>query len=242
MKLSRLGCLALGASFLLLGGHELASQQAVNYHLIKTISLPPAAGDRESFDYLYFDPDARRVYVTHGTEVVVLNADTYAEIGKITGLQVTHGVLTLKEFGKGYITDGVGEKVVIFDLNTLRVTGEVKTNQVDTDGIVYDPVTKNIFSINGNSGTITVIDPKTETAVKTFAVGGNAEAAVVDGEGTLFDNNQEKSDVVVLDTRTLNIKARWPAAPAGTLTALMIDTKNNRLFSAGRNPQFLARW
>src|ERR1700694_4888121 len=181
MKVSRFGCLALGVSFLLFGGHELAAQSAVNYHLIKTVPLPPAAGGREGFDYLYFDPDARRVYVTHGTEVVVLNADTYEVIGKITGLQVTHGVLTLKEFGKGYITDGVGEKVVIFDLNTLRVTGEVKTNQVDTDGIVYDPVTKNIFSINGNSGTITVIDPKTETAVKTFDVGGAAEAGGVDG-------------------------------------------------------------
>ena len=109
----------------------------------------------------------------------------------------------------------------------------------DTDGIVYDPVSKNIFSINGNSKTITVIDPKTETAIKTFDVGGAAEAGVVDGEGTLFDNNEEKSDVVVLDTRTLNIKTRWPVAPAGTPTALMIDTKNKRLFSAGRNPQFL---
>lgn len=78
MKLSRLGCLALGASFLLLGGHEMASQQVVNYHLINTISLPPAAGNRESFDYLYVDPDARRVYVTHGTEVIVLNANTYS--------------------------------------------------------------------------------------------------------------------------------------------------------------------
>jgi hypothetical protein len=242
MKLSRLS-LAVGVSFLLFGSYQAVSQQAsqpaVNYKLIKTVSLPPAAGTRESFDYLYFDNEARRVYVTHGVEVVVLNADTYAVIGKITGLGVTHGVLTLKEFGKGYITDGEGQKVVIFDLNTLKVTGEVKTNQVDTDGIVYDPATKNIFSINGNSKTITVIDPKTETALKTFDVGGAAEAGVVDGEGTLFDNNEEKSDVAVIDTRTLNIKARWPVAPAGTPTALMIDTKNKRLFSAGRNPQFL---
>ena len=242
MKLSSLG-LAVGLSALLFGGYQAAGQQAsqpaVNYHLIKTIPLPPAAGNRESFDYLYFDADARRVYVTHGTEVVALNADTYEVIGKITGLGVTHGVLTLKELGKGYITDGEGQKVVIFDLNTLRVTGEVKTNQVDTDGIVYDPVTKNIFSINGNSKTLTVIDPKTETALKTINLGGAAEAGVVDGQGTLFDNNEEKSDVVVMDTKTLDIKARWPVAPAGTPTALMIDIKNKRLFSAGRNPQFL---
>jgi hypothetical protein len=242
MKLSRFG-LAVGASFLLFGGYQAASQQAsqpaVNYHLIKTIPLPSAAGDRESFDYLYFDADARRVYVSHGTEVVVLNADTYAVIGKITGLQLTHGIITLKEFGKGYVTDGVGQKVAIFDLNTFQVTGEVKTNKVDTDGIVYDPVTKNIFSINGNSKTLTVIDPKTETALKTVDLGGAAEAGVVDGQGTLYDNNEEKSDIVVMDTKSLAIKARWPVAPAGTPTALMIDIKNKRLFSAGRNPQFL---
>jgi DNA-binding beta-propeller fold protein YncE len=239
MKLSRLG-LAVGASVLLFGGYGAVGQQpAVNYHLIKTISLPQAAGNREYYDYLYADSDARRVYVSHGTEVVVLNADNYSVIGKITGLQQTHGILTLKEFGKGYITDGEGQKVVIFDLNSLKVTGEVKTNQVDTDGIVYDPASKMIFSINGNSGTTTVIDPKTETAVKRIDLGGSAEAAVVDEQGLLYDNNEGKSDVVVLDTKTLAIKSRWPTAPAGVPTALMIDNKNKRLFSAGRNPQFL---
>jgi uncharacterized protein YjiK len=242
MKLSRLG-LAAGVSFLLFGGYQAMSQQAsqpaLNYKLIKTISLPQAAGTREYYDYLYVDPDARRVYVTHGTEVVVLNADNYSVVGKITGLQQTHGVLTLKEFGKGYVTDGEGQKVAIFDLNTLRITGEVKTNQVDTDGIVYDPASKNIFSINGNSKTLTVIDPKTETALKRVDLGGAAEAAVVDEQGTLYDNNEEKNDIVVLDTRSLNIKARWPVAPVGTPTALMMDLKNKRLFSAGRNPQHI---
>jgi len=193
MKLSRLG-LAVGVSFLLLGAYPAASQQpAVNYHLIKTISIPPAAGNREGFDYLYFDNEARRVYVTHGVEVVVLNADTYETIGKITGLGVTHGVLTLKEFGKGYITDGEGQKVVIFDLNTLKITGEVKTNQVDTDGIVYDPATKNIFSINGNSKTITVIDPKTETALKTFSVAAPRRPASSTARGRCSTTTKRKA-------------------------------------------------
>jgi DNA-binding beta-propeller fold protein YncE len=239
MKFSSLGCLALGVSALLLGGDKLAAQSAVNYHPIKTISLPDAPGGREYFDYIAVDADARRVYVTHGTEVLVLNADDYSLVGKIGGLQLSHAVVVLKELGKGFITDGEAKKVVIFDPNTLKVTGEVITNQPDTDALVYDPVSKYLFSINGNSANLTVIDPVKETVVKMMDLGGAAEFGVVDGKGTLYNNNEEKNDVAVIDTRTLAIKTRWPTAPAGTVTALATDLKTQRLFSAGRNPQFL---
>jgi hypothetical protein len=100
MKFSSLGCLALGVSILLLGADRLAAQPAVSYHEIKTVSLPPAPGAREYYDYLTVDADARRVYVTHGTEVVVLNADDYSVVGRIGGLQLSHAVVVLKELGK----------------------------------------------------------------------------------------------------------------------------------------------
>jgi DNA-binding beta-propeller fold protein YncE len=125
---------------------------------------------------------------------------------------------------------------VIFDLNTLRVTGEVKTNQPDTDSIIYDPASKYLFTINGNSKTATAIDPVKETVVKTLDLGGGAEQPAVDGQGMLYSNNQEKNDIVAIDTRTLTIKARWPVAPSGTSVALGMDAKNRRLFSAGRGP------
>jgi DNA-binding beta-propeller fold protein YncE len=242
MRLSGLGSLAVGVSLLLIGGDKLASQPAGGYHLLKTVALPvapPLPGGREYFDYLMVDADARRLYVTHGTEVDVLNADDYSLVGRIGGLQLCHAVLIIKELGKGFITDGEAQKVVIFDPKTLKVTGEVKTNQDDTDALVYDPASKYLFSINGNSKTATVIDPVKETVVKLLDLGGAAEFGVVDGQGTLFDNNEEKSDIAVIDTRALTIKTRWPVAPAGTAVALAMDTKNRRLFSAGRNPQFL---
>jgi len=239
MRFSRLGRLAVGVSLLVFAGYGQASAQAVNYHLIKTISLPAAPGTREYFDYLSVDNDARRVYVTHGTEVVVLNADDYSLIGKIGGLQLSHAVVVLKELGKGFITDGEAKKVFAFDPKTLKVTGEIVTNWPDTDALVYDPASKFLFSINGNSGNAMVINPVSDTAVKTIDLGGSAEFGVVDGKGMLWDNNEAKNDVVVIDTRTLEIKARWPTAPAGTVTALAMDQKNRRLFSAGRNPQFV---
>jgi DNA-binding beta-propeller fold protein YncE len=239
MRFSNAGRLAFGVSLLLLGASVSAQAQAVNYHLIKTVSLPQAPGNREYFDYLRVDNDARRVYVTHGTEVLVLNADDYSLIGKIGGLQLSHDVLIMKELGKGFITDGDGKKVHVFDPKTLQVTGEVVTGQVDTDGLAYDPVSKYLFSINGNSKNLAVIDPVKQTIVKMMDLGGAAEAGVVDGQGTLFDNNEEKNDVVVIDTRSLEIKTRWPTGPAGTVTGLAYDAKNKRLFSAGRGPQFL---
>ena len=239
MRIARVGCLAAGVSFLLFSGHQLSAQAPVNYHLIKTVSLPQAPGNREYFDYLRVDNDARRVYVTHGTEVLVLNADDYSLIGKIGGLQLSHDVLIMKELGKGFITDGDGKKVHVFDPKTLQVTGEVVTGQEDTDGLAYDPVSKYLFSINGNSKNLAVIDPVKQAIVKMMDLGGAAEAGVVDGQGTLFDNNEEKNDVVVIDTRSLEIKTRWPTGPAGTVTGLAYDAKNKRLFSAGRGPQFL---
>jgi len=239
MKVSRIGRVAIGVSLVLLGGCGLAAAQAPNYHLVKTIPLPQAPGSREYFDYLRVDNDARRVYVTHGTEVLVLNADDYSLIGKIGGLQLAHDVLIMKDLGKGFITDGDGKKVHVFDPKTLKVTGEVVTGQEDTDGLAYDPVSKYLFSINGNSKNLAVIDPVKQTIVKMMDLGGAAEAGIADGQGLLFDNNEEKNDVVVIDTRSLEIKARWPTAPAGTVTGLAYDPKTKRLFSAGRNPQFL---
>ena len=239
MNYSRNRRLALGVCFLLFGACTSANAQAVNYHLLKSVSLPAAPGAREYFDYLTVDADARRVYVTHGTEVLVLNADDYSLVGKIGGLQLSHAVVILKELGKGFITDGEAKKVLIFDPNTLKVTGEVVTGQEDTDALVYDPASKYLFSINGNSGNATVIDPVKQTVVKMIDLGGAAEFGVVDGKGLLFDNNEAKNDIVVIDTRTLEIKSRWPTAPAGTVTALAADFKTQRLFSAGRKPQFV---
>ena len=238
MKLSGFGRAAIGALWLL-GGTGLASAQGLNYHLIKTIPLPQAPGSREYFDYLTMDSDARRLYVTHGTEVVVLNADDHSIIGRIGGLQLAHGVVIVKDIGKGFVTDGEAKKVFAFDPKTLKVTGAVTTDQPDTDSLTYDPASKLLFSINGDSGNSSVIDPVKETIVKMIDLGGSAEFPVPDGKGLLYDNNEEKSDVVVIDTKSLTIKSRWPGAPAGGLTAMALDLKNHRLFSAGRNPQFL---
>jgi hypothetical protein len=238
MRFSVAGTLALSFAFLLPGSPTGANPPQGGYHLLKKIQLGPAAGGGEYFDYLTFDASTRLVYLSHGTEFKVLNADSGAVVGPITGLKRCHGLALVNELGKGFITDGDSGTVVIFDLKTLKVTGEVKAAP-DADAILYDPASKHIFSFNGDSHSSTVIDPKSGTVVGTIDFGGVPENAVADGKGTIYNNNEEKDDVVVIDSRTLSIKARWPVAPAGGPTAIAMDREHRRIFSAGRNPQML---
>ena len=238
MRFSKFGRVAIVFAFLAFGACAFADP-AANYHLIKKVPLAAAPGGSEYFDYITVDAAARRVYISHGTEVVVLNADDYTVVGTIGGLQRCHGVVIVKDIGKGFITDGEAQKVVIFDPKTLKVTGEVKTNQPDTDSLIYDPASKYVFTFNGNSHNATVIDPVKESVVKNIDLVGGVEFPAVDGKGMLYDNNEEKNDVAVIDTHTLEIKARWPVAPEGQAVAMAIDAKHRRLFSSGRNPQFM---
>lgn len=228
----------LCASLLVLSFSLLASAQSVSYHLLKKVPLGAAPGGGEYFDYLTVDSSARRVYVSHGTEVKVVDADSGNVVGAVTGFKKCHGIAIPDGSGKGFVTDGDEGKVFIFDVKTLKITGEIKTAE-DSDSIIYDPASKHIFSFNGDSHSASVIDPASATLVKTIDMGGGPEFAVADGKGTVFNNIEDKNEVAVIDSKTLTIKARWPVAPAGTPTALAMDREHRRLFSAGRKPQMV---
>jgi len=236
---SRSGRLVSGALLIVMCVFSIAAAATGGYHLLKKYSFGAAEGStREYFDYISVDSAARRVYVSHGTEIKVLDADSGALVGNITGLKQDHGVAVAKEFGRGFITDGGQGKVIIFDLATLKVVGEAKADQ-DADSVVYDPASKRVFAMNGDPHSSTVIDAKTGSVVGTIELGGGPEFAVADGAGTVFVNIEDKSELVAIDAQSLKIKSRWPVAPAGAPTALAMDVKHRRLFSAGRNPQML---
>jgi DNA-binding beta-propeller fold protein YncE len=222
----------------LFGTSASASPAGPRYHLIKKIPLGAAPGGGEDFDYVTVDSASRRVYLSHGVEVKVLDADNFSVVGTISGLKGCHGVLVLSELGKGFITDGEAGSVAVFDLKTLKITSRIKTAP-DTDSIIYDSASKLIFTFNGDSKNATAIDPVKQTVVKVIAMGGGVEYPVSDGKGTIFDDNAEKNDVAVLDTHTFKIKARWPIAPAGEPTGMAMDREHRRLFSAGRTPPIL---
>lgn len=239
MKSSRIKAKVSGALVFLLSAFAMTMALAGNYHQIKKYTFGAAEGStREYFDYITVDSSARRVYLSHGTEFKVINADTGALIGNITGLKQDHGVALAHEFGRGFITDGAQGKVIIFDLKTLKVIGEAKADQ-DADSIVYDPASKRIFAMNGDPHSSTVIDAKSGSVIGTIDLGGGPEFAVADGKGTVYVNIEDKNELVAIDSSTLKVKARWPVAPAGGPTALAMDQQHRRLFSAGRDPKML---
>jgi YVTN family beta-propeller protein len=210
------------------------------YHLLKTYPFGAAPGaSTEYFDYVTVDSAARRVYLGRGTAVEVMDADSGANLGFISGFTRQHGVAIASEFNRGFISDGSAAKIAVFDLKTLKIVSEAKADP-DTDCVVYDPASKNVFSMNGDSGSSTVVNAKTGEVVKTIPLGGKPEFAVADGKGMIYANLADKNQIAAIDTRTLEVKSHWPVAPEGGPTALAIDREHRRLFSAGRNPQMLA--
>src|SRR5438270_39927 len=143
MRLSRIGGILCGA--VLVPGWMAMAWAAGGYHLLKKYPIGQAEGStREYFDYITVDSAARRVYLSHGTEVKVIDADNGSVVGTIGGLKQTHGVAIADEFGRGFITDGAQGKAVIFDLKTLQVTGEAKADK-DADSVAYDPATGMLY-------------------------------------------------------------------------------------------------
>jgi DNA-binding beta-propeller fold protein YncE len=220
----------------LFASSTLSSETAPEYKQLARVALgnQAAVEQEEYFDYITVDPVARRVFLSHGTEVLVVDADTFALIGRISGLKLAHGTLILRDIGRGYISDGGGNRVIIFDLATLKREGEVKTGE-NPDCIMYDSVSKYIFTFNGTTKDSTVINPATDKIITTIPMGGRAEFAVADGKGMVYDNIENTNEVVVLNSHTLNIQARWPIGPGVTPTALSMDLKHRRLFIGGRN-------
>ena len=224
---------------LLISTLAIAHPPQSTYHLLKKYTFGPAEGsNREYFDYITVDSSARRVYLSHGTEVKVIDADTGSVIGNISGLKQVHGVALAGEFGRGFITDGAQGKVIMFDLKSLKVTGEAKADN-DADAVIFDPASKRIFAMNGDSHSSTVIDAKSGNVLKTIDLGGAPEFAVADGKGTVYVNLEDKNEVLAIDSQALAIKSRWPVAPAGGPTAVAMDRQHRRLFIAARNPQML---
>ena len=200
------------------------------YHLVKTVKI----GGEGGWDYLIVDEVARRLYVSHATKVHVLNADTLATVGEVLNTEGVHGIAIASEFGKGYTSNGRTANVSIFDLKTLKVLEQVPVGE-NPDSIRYDPFSKKVFTFNGRSHDSSVIDAATGKVVATIPLGGKVEFSVTDGKGRVYVNNEDKSEVDVIDSKKLKLIAQWPIAPGESPTGLALDNKNHRLFSVTRN-------
>ena len=230
MKRTLVSLLVLGT----LVGPQVSAAPEPGYHVIKKVALPGTGG----WDYVFVDAGARRVYVSHATQVEVLNADTFAPVGTIPDTPGVHGITVASEFGRGFITAGKSDAVIIFDLKTLQRLSEVKVGK-KPDAIVYDPATKHVYAMNGDSDSATVINAADGKVVGTIALGGNPEFAVADGKGNVYINLEEKAETVHVDANALKVLHSWPLAPGKTATALAFDPETRRLFAGCRGGQLM---
>ncbi|MGA8594279.1 MAG: YncE family protein [Bryobacteraceae bacterium] len=191
-------------------------------------------GGTGGWDYLSADSSNRRLYVSHGTEVVVVDLDSEKPVGRISGMQGIHGIAIADDLGAGFISDGRANDVVMFSLKDLSVQKKVAAG-TNPDGIVYDPVSKRVFAFNGRSQDATAIDAASGTVAGTIKLDGKPEFPVSDGKGSVYDNIEDKSEIVRINSTTLKVEATWSVSPCDSPSGLAIDTANRRLFAVCDN-------
>jgi DNA-binding beta-propeller fold protein YncE len=197
----------------------------LGYRIHRTIPLP---GD-EGWDRLTVDPDARRLYLTRSSRVVVLDLEKEKVVGEIRDTPGVHGVAVAKELKRGFVSDGGRDDVTIFDLQTLDVLGRAPAGR-EPDAILYDAASSRIFALNRGSGDATAVDAAAGTAVGTIELGGRPGSAVADGLGTVFVAIEDRNELAAFDSRQLAVRSRWPLAPCEAPTALAMDRTKRRLF------------
>jgi YVTN family beta-propeller protein len=200
------------------------------YAVVKKIPIP----GQGSFDYLTVDESARRLYVSHGTQVEVLDIDSLSLVGNVPKTPGVHGIAIAPESGRGFVSNGKASTVTIFDLKTLKSISEVPTGE-KPDAIIYDPATARVFAFNGESNSATAIDAASGAVVGTVGLGGGPEFAAADGTGYIFNNLEDQSQVLKINSRTFKVEQRWPTAPCSSPSSMAMDRANRRLFIGCRN-------
>ncbi len=207
-----------------------AAPPADGYSITKKISIP----GQGSWDYLTVDEAARRLYVSHGTQVEVINVDSGNIVGTIPKTLGVHGIAIAPELGRGFVSNGQSSTVTIFDLKTLKPIADVPTGQ-KPDAIIFDPATSRVFAFNGASNSATAIEAATGKVSGTVDLGGGPEYATADGNGFVYNNLEDESLVLKIDSRKLTVDKRWPTAPCASPSSMAIDRANHRLFIGCRS-------
>jgi YVTN family beta-propeller protein len=208
----------------------MAVAAATGYHVIGEVTIGGAGG----WDDLTADTSTRRLYVSHATHVVVIDLDANKVVGDIPDTPGVHGIAIAPELNRGFISNGRGNTVTIFDLKTLKTTSKVATGQ-DPDTIRYDTVTSRVFVFNGRSKNATVIDAKSGSVAATIPVPGKPEFSVADGKGHVYVNIEDTNEIVEIDAAKATVTKKYSLAPCDGPSGLAIDTKNRRLFSVCSN-------
>jgi len=209
---------------------QTSQSSKTGYRLANKYTLGGDAG----WDYIAFDVDTRRVFVTHYMKIEVLDGDSGKSVGQITGTPGVHGIALVQSIGKGFTSNGTADSVSIIDLKTLAHVGEIKAGK-KPDAITYDPGTDRVFVSNGESGDLTIIDPMAGKAVGTVPLGGAPEYSAADGKGTLWVNLEDKNAFVTVDVKGRKVTKTTPIAGCEEPASMALDSSNRRLFIGCKN-------
>ncbi len=217
--------ISIAVCILVLGSGAARAQSAAGpFHVAQELKI----GGDGGWDYMAVDPQTKLLYVTRGNHVIVVDTGAGKQVADITGLHGTHGVVFSTDGVHGYITDGGGNQVAEFNRQTNTIEKTIPAG-TGPDGAVFDPYTKTVWAFNGRSHDVTVIDTNTNTVLATVALPGKPEFPVSDGAGFIYDNIEDKGEIVKLDAKAHTVVATWPAcdSPSG----LAIDRASHRLFA-----------
>ncbi len=204
------------------------------YHLAKTFKMKGDTG----WDYLTVDSEMKRLYVTRGTRVAVVDLESGEEVGEIAGTEGVHGVALAKDLGKGFTSNGAANSLMIFDLKTLKTLGTVPAGK-KPDAIVYEPKSKRVLVFNGQSQNATVVDAVSGKVLATIALGGKPEFAAADASGKVFVNIEDKNSIVAIDAAKGAKLSEWSIAPCEEPTGLALDAQHHRLFAGCHNEKMV---
>jgi len=206
-----------------------AAPQDSGYRVLRTIPL----GGEGGWDYVTVDSAARRVYIPRSTHILVIDADSGKQVADIQGMNGLHGVAVAPEFNRGFVTGNKTEQegtVYVFDLKTMMLTSSIKSNSIDTDSLLYDPSTKRVYVNNGDGMNLTVVDAATAKVAGAMPFNANPEAAAADGKGSIFQDYEDKGQVIEYDAMKLTIKNKWPTPGCDAPVAMAMDKMNRRLY------------
>jgi YVTN family beta-propeller protein len=223
MKKIIFGCFAVVALSMTLGQ---LNAQASHYKVEKTFHIASTGG----WDYIAINPSSNKLYMSHGTQVNILDKITGDSLGVIANTSGVHGIAFINALQKGYTSNGRTNDVTVFDLNTNAVITKIATGE-NPDAIFYEEFAKRVITCNGKSKDLTIIDPSTNKVIATIPVGGKPETAVSDNAGNVFVNIEDKNEIVKIDIVNNKVVAHWSIAPGEEPTGLAIDIKTNRLFA-----------
>lgn len=207
-----------------------ALPQSPQYH----VSHEYALGGDGSWDYVVPDPPSHRVYIARQNRLMVVDADSGKLVGEVDGIQGAHGTAIAAKAGHGFATEGQGKSVAIFDLATFKVLGRVPAAE-DADAILYDPASNRVFTLNGDAHSSTVIDAAAGKLITNIPLGGKPEYGVSAGDGKVYANLTDVSEVVEIDAKNATVVRRWSTAPCKQPVSMAIDTAHHRLFSGCRS-------